>query len=335
MGCGASKDLVERDHLPQEKLRGAIDDVTQRMSVSKQCFETTSNLHPRVSHGAMGAAAVLNGCPVRDDFGGDVCLTIIDPQNDFMEGGSLGVTGAKADLDRVCTLLRDHADSIGRVVVTLDTHHQMHIAHSSFWQQSPPPFTMIAAADIRSGKYSPANPEHAEWALHYATQLEAQGKFTIIIWPEHCLVGSPGHTLYAPLAEALHAWSSKRTRTVTWVLKGQNNLTEMYSALRAEVVRDDDPSTRLNQQLITALGLHSKVVVCGQAKSHCVNYTLRDLLSGWPKGREADLVLLDDGCSPVSGYEKHADLLVTDMKAAGVTVIKCGEASIIMPPAKG
>ena len=113
---------------------------------------------------------------------------------------------------------------------------------------------------------------------------------------------------------------------MTWVLKGQNNRTEMYSALRAEVPVADDPATLLNQQLVKTLASHPQVVICGEAKSHCVNLTTRDLLSAWPKGRTAaDIVVLEDATSPVPGCEADADKFFDDMRAAGVTLVKAAD----------
>ena len=108
------------------------------------------------------------------------------------------------------------------------------------------------------------------------------------------------------------------------MFKGQNNRTEMYSALKAEVPVPGDPTTELNTKLIGNLASHSEVLVCGQAKSHCVNWTARDLLSGWPAGRSpADIVILENGCSPVGGFEAMADEFFSDMKTAGVTMTTC------------
>ena len=137
------------------------------------------------------------------------------------------------------------------------------------------------------------------------------------------------------------------------MLKGQNNRTEMYSALKAEVPVMDDPATRLNVDLIATLQQHRQVVVCGEAKSHCVNFTLRDLLSAWPAARVGDLVLLDDACTSVAGanpnpnpnpntntntdtntytntiqvagFEAAAAEFEKDMRAAGVQVVSTAE----------
>ena len=112
-------------------------------------------------------------------------------------------------------------------------------------------------------------------------------------------------------------------------LKGQNNRTEMYSALKAEVEVRDDAATRLNMPLIEQLKSHAQVVICGQAKSHCVNHSTRDLLSQWPARRAADLVLLTDCTTAVAGFEASADEFEADMRAAGVTLVSSKEYSPI------
>eukprot|EP00908_Phaeocystis_cordata_P024453 Transcript_6910.p2 GENE.Transcript_6910~~Transcript_6910.p2 ORF type:complete len:295 (-),score=84.89 Transcript_6910:85-969(-) len=234
-------------------------------------------------------------------------------------------SGSRHSCSSTPTRSTESGAPLSRQVVTLDTHHAMHIAHGHFWKgadgKSPDPFTVIKAEDVASGKWTPRQAEMGEWALEYCQSLEEGGRFLHNIWPDHCLLGSAGHAVTPALLPALNKWSELRERSITWVLKGQNNRTEMYSALKAEVPVDDDPATKLNMDLITTLGHHSQVVVCGEAKSHCVNYTLRDLVSGWPDERIADLVLLQDGCSPVPGFEESADKFESDMRAKGVTIV--------------
>ena len=109
-----------------------------------------------VSHGSMGGAAVLDGCPVKEDHD-DAALFIIDPQNDFHEGGSLAVAGATEDSKRIADLIERHPFEIDHIFVSLDAHHRVHIAHGAFWVDasgSPPePFTQISHADVVSGKW--------------------------------------------------------------------------------------------------------------------------------------------------------------------------------------
>eukprot|EP00747_Dinoflagellata_sp_TGD_P183818 gnl/TRDRNA2_/TRDRNA2_38971_c0_seq1.p1 gnl/TRDRNA2_/TRDRNA2_38971_c0~~gnl/TRDRNA2_/TRDRNA2_38971_c0_seq1.p1 ORF type:complete len:321 (+),score=58.02 gnl/TRDRNA2_/TRDRNA2_38971_c0_seq1:133-963(+) len=273
----------------------------------------------------------MSGVPLDDVQASEgMCLLIIDPQIDFHPpNGALQVAGALEDTDRIIKLLRKYSSQIGRIVVTLDTHHKMHIANPGFWMgqdgKNPSPFTIIEAQDIKAGKWKASQSEMNGWALEYATKLEAAGRFKICVWPEHCLLGSAGHACHPPLAEELNKWAGDRNRTVTWLLKGQNNRTEMFSALKAEVEIPSDPATQLNVDLIKKLAKNSKVLCCGQAKSHCVNYTVRDLVSGFPKGRVADIVVLEDCASSVPGFEAAGEAFIKDMKAAGCTVCKAAD----------
>lgn len=71
------------------------------------------------------------------------------------------------------------------------------------------------------------------------------------------------------------------------------------------------------------------MIVCGQAKSHCVNYTLADIVKDWVKHqrhRLGDIYLLEDGCSNVYGYNEAGEKFVSDMRKAGVSVVNCADA---------
>lgn len=290
----------------------------------------TCNAGPRTSEEEftnMGGAAVLNGCPPVKDSSSQAALFIIDPQNDFHEGGSLAVAGATEDSKRIASLIRKNLTSIDHIYVSLDAHHRVHIAHAAFWKDAagntPAPFTEILNADVVSGKWKARDPEMQKWACEYTASLEAGGRFKHIIWPYHCLLGTSGHAVSPALNPALDEWSEKRGRAITWVLKGQNNRTEMYSALKAEVPVPDDPATHLNKQLIAQIAGHSEVIVCGQAKSHCVNWTTRDLVSAWPLGRSAsDICVLENATSSVGGFEAMANQFFDDMRKAGVRIVK-------------
>lgn len=74
-----------------------------------------------------------------------------------------------------------------------------------------------------------------------------------------------------------------------------NNDTEMYSAIEAEVPVDSDPQTHTNKELVHLLKDAAKVLVCGQAMSHCVNYTTRDILRDWDPRNTSDIIILTDG----------------------------------------
>jgi nicotinamidase-related amidase len=272
-----------------------------------------------------GAAGMMDGVPNgEDNFKGGLALFIIDPQVDFHEGGSLAITGATEDSRKIANLIRKNTTKIERIVVTLDTHHKMHIHHAAFWTNSegglPDPFSVITPDDISSGKWQAKQPEMRSWSLEYAQKLQAGGRFALVIWPDHCILGTEGHSVHPPLMEALNEWAVAQKRSINWYFKGQNNRAEMYSALKAEVEVPDDPTSALGTKLIETLAKHDKVLCCGEAKSHCVNWSVRHLLEGWPKGREADIVLLNDCCTAVAGFEDAAKTFESDMRTAGVSV---------------
>eukprot|EP00804_Cyclotella_cryptica_P020088 CCRYP_014891-RB/>CCRYP_014891-RB protein AED:0.28 eAED:0.28 QI:0/-1/0/1/-1/1/1/0/236 len=201
-------------------------------------------------------------------------LLLIDIQNDFHPGGSLAIPTAHEDAARTASFILRHATSIHRIVATLDSHQKLHIAHPCFWTNSsgehPDPFTIISHNDVVGGKWIPRGDlkhppihaplvendvittsesnfapttlwnEHGEfdtlaWCIEYTRRLESKGRFQLCIWPEHCLIGTEGHNVVKIVREAMDSWSHATGRSVEWVDKGQNLLTEMYSALCAEV----------------------------------------------------------------------------------------------------
>ena len=260
---------------------------------------------------------------------GKTILLIIDPQNDFHPGGSLGIEGANEDSVRIAELIRTKGDLIDDIYVTLDSHHRLHLAHGVCWKnaagESPQPFTLIKNEDIQAGTWVPRDESLMEYVLYYTQALEKKGRFVMCIWPEHCLIGTPGHAVVPVLNEALQEWVSKKMRTVNYVMKGTNCMTEMYSALCAEVPIPDDPSTKVDPLLIDKLNEATRVLICGEAKSHCVNYTMRDLADNW-KGELNALVLLDDCCTAVPGFEADGEKFVADMKDKGCTICPVAEA---------
>lgn len=90
--------------------------------------------------------------------------------------------------------------------------------------------------------------------------------------------------------------------------------------------------------MLAKLCARDRVLVCGQASSHCVNSSARDLAAAWKRTtagamedeiarrRMGSLVLLKDGMSPVAGFENEASKLLDDMADMGISVRTCAEA---------
>eukprot|EP01035_Chromulina_nebulosa_P028100 gene28100-37036_t len=172
-----------------------------------------------------------------------VILLIIDPQIDFHEGGSLAVPGATADALRIKEMILNHLDDIGEIFVTLDSHHKKHIAHAAFWSdkedgsgKAPAPFTTITYQELLNKKWFPKDLSLMNHCISYTKNLkEAENHFDLTIWPDHCLIGTTGHSIHDEINVALRAWTDKNyKKTVKYIHKGMNCLTEMYSAIKAE-----------------------------------------------------------------------------------------------------
>mmetsp|Transcript_20035 Transcript_20035/g.41714 ORF Transcript_20035/g.41714 Transcript_20035/m.41714 type:complete len:295 (-) Transcript_20035:166-1050(-) len=283
-------------------------------------------------------------------------LLLIDVQKDFHPGGSLAIPSASQDAERIARFIRENATSIQRIVATMDSHHKLHIAHPSFWTNAesgkhPDPFTVISMEDVKSGTWIPRkdlkfpvgrplveadvftkggeissaiqsteeeNFDILQYCIEYTRRLEEKGRFQLCIWPEHCLIGTEGHNIVDDVRKALDYWSGATGGNVEWVIKGENLLTEMYSALRADVPLT--MNTDFNQELFESLRKSVKLVVCGQAMSHCVNYTVRDIVEHWPKEEMGSITLLKDCASSVPGFESAGEAFLSDMEDVGVNL---------------
>lgn len=264
-----------------------------------------------------------------------VILLIIDPQIDFHEGGSLAVPGSSKDAERIAKMIREHKTQIGEIFVTLDSHHKKHIAHQAFWSDredgkgNPPGlFSSITAKDLEEGKWFPKDLSLKNHCKAYAEKLKkAKNNFDLIIWPDHCLIGTVGHAVQDDIQLALREWSETNyTKTVKYIHKGMNCLTEMYSAIEAEVPIPTDPTTTTNYELLNQLKTAKRLLICGQALSHCVNFTTRDIMYHWKDKKNSDIFVLEDGCSSVPGFEKFSNEFIAFVKAEGVRVTKTSHA---------
>ncbi len=272
-------------------------------------------------------------------------LLIIDAQNDFCDlpqawcptdpvsgqcvAPALSVPGAHDDLQRLAALIRRHAAHIDGITVTLDSHHRYDIAHPGYWRGRGgavvAPFTPITAAALRAGDFSPARPEELARTLAYLDALQATGRYTLMVWPVHCQMGSWGHQLHAGVLAACNAWEDARQTPVRVVDKGNYPWTEHYSALQAEVPDAAEPSTQLNRALLNRLDGATTLLVAGQASSHCVRATVEHLVAYLPGGQPERIVLLADCMSPVAGFEAHAADFLRSMQAQGVRVQRAAD----------
>jgi nicotinamidase-related amidase len=222
---------------------------------------------------------------------GRVALILVDEQYDFVHpSGSLSVPGAQADLDRLLRFLYRNIARVTTIYASLDTHHECQIFSDTWWQyagtdERPAPFTVITlndrgeAIDAARGRrvvplFDPA------WTLGtYLSQLRKHAHKDLMIWPYHCIEGTMGHNLMPALREALAFHSAARAAPVVFIRKGTCPSVEHYGIFAAEVPYPGDPSTGLNTAILDAIATHDLIYVAGQAKSHCVLETMKQLLA--------------------------------------------------------
>ncbi len=263
--------------------------------------------------------------PLADADKKRVCLVVVDCQNSFcipdfelFVGGRSG-KGAVEDNVRLCEFIYRNLGVITEIVPTLDTHTAMQIFHPVFWVNQagkhPKPHTVISLEDVEQGTWR-ANPDVASWAshgdakklqrhaVHYVRKLTERGKYPLMVWPYHSMLGGIGHALVSAVEEALFFHCLARNSQTRFEIKGDNPRTEHYSVLYPEVREGPDGESLLQKEgrLLTRLLSFDAVIIAGQAKSHCVAWTIDDLLAE-VKARNPKLVekvyLLEDCTSPV------------------------------------
>ncbi|WP_427160460.1 isochorismatase [Aliinostoc sp. HNIBRCY26] len=281
-----------------------------------------------------------------------VCLLLIDVQNTFcipdfelFVGGKSG-TGAVDDNRRLCEFIYHNLGSITTIIPTLDTHTATQIFHPIFWvnhagEHPTPAATSITPADIEKGIWQ-VNPKIAnsinsdyellkKHAYHYVKQLSQDGKYPLTVWPYHSMLGGIGHALVSAVEEAIFFHCIARQSQTQFEIKGDHPLTENYSVLRPEVLQsfDDSPLSHKNTRLIQQLLEFDVVIIGGQAKSHCVAWTIDDLLTEIQQinaNLAQKIYLLEDCTSPVVvpgvvDYTEQADAAFAKFAAAGMHII--------------
>jgi nicotinamidase-related amidase len=202
----------------------------------------------------------------------------------------------------------------------------------------PAPFTQVTVDDIEAGRwhFNPAvataigvTPQEGQAHLrHYVEALKSGGKYDLIIWPYHAMLGGVGHALVPAVEEAVFFHSLARRTQTDFQIKGDNPLTENYSVIGPEVTTGANGQTiaAKNTKLIDALLGFDAIVVAGQAKSHCVAWTVDDLLRAI-QARDArcaaKVYLLEDCTSPVVipnvvDYTEEAEQAYARFAAAGM-----------------
>jgi nicotinamidase-related amidase len=264
----------------------------------------------------------------------------IDAQIGFCTpGASLFVPGAVEDTQRTLAWLYGNLDKLTQLAFSLDTHRVFQIFHPAWWiddrGKHPAPFTPITTSDVKDGKWKPVM--HPAECLEYVKKLDASGKYTLTIWPYHTLLGGVSHALVPALMEAATFHALVRHAQTHFETKGTHAMTENYSVLSPEVRELGGQSVgTFNAAFFKLLMDFDRVYVFGQAKSHCVLSTLRDMQEHIAKVDPKlmkKIYVLEDATSPVPApaldplpaaldFPKIADAAFDELRAAGMNLVK-------------
>jgi nicotinamidase-related amidase len=303
----------------------------------------------RAGHARAYAAAHGIGPSSRDRR--RVAVLAVDMQNTFCTPGfelfvaGRSGTGAVDDSRRFVEFLYRNLGRVTRVFSTMDTHQAAQIFHALFLVDDgghhPPAMTFVSVEDVEGGRWR-FNEELAEalglapgdgqrHLLHYARTLRDGGKYALTIWPYHSMLGGIGHALVPSVEEAFFFHSVARSTPVDFRVKGNQALTEAYSVFGPEV--ECGPSGQVlgqrDEQLAQALLGYDRVIVAGQAKSHCVAWSVADLLDSMSRRDPAladRLYLLDDCTSSVVApgvdFTQEGDAAFARFARAGAHIVR-------------
>lgn len=155
-------------------------------------------------------------------------LIVVDVQNDFLPGGALALPDGHAVIEPINRLAR----AFSHVVITQDWHAPGHISFASS-HPGKMPFSLTALA--------------------YGDQ---------VLWPDHCVQGTPGAALAAGL---------ELDKAELVIRKGYHSQVDSYSAFTEA---DKTSNTGLAGYL-RERGF-KRVFVCGLATDYCVGWTAID-----------------------------------------------------------
>jgi nicotinamidase-related amidase len=276
-------------------------------------------------------------------------------------GGRTG-DGAVEDNKRLCNFIYKNTPVITEIDPTMDTHVPGQIFFREFWindaGEFPTPFTLITYDDIVNGvwKVNPAMiymfplPENKgggylpltelqKQAEFYAQQLRDQDRgikglpnYAPTIWPPHAMLTGIGHALVPAIDQAVRFHRDCRWGKNDIQIKGSNLLTENYSVVNPEVKQwwHGGALVQPNLKFIEKLLKFDVVIIAGQAKSHCVAWSIADILSDILKKDKAlaeKIYLLEDCTSPVvipgiHDYTDEADAAFEEFRKAGMKIVK-------------
>jgi nicotinamidase-related amidase len=263
---------------------------------------------------------------------------LVDYQHDFVDpSGTLYVPGSQADVARFLSWFYANVPGITTIYASLDTHIPFQIFYGSWWinpqtHEHPQPFTVITGQDVDNGTWVPLL--EPTWSMYYVHELQQKARKDLMIWPYHTMQGTLGHMLVAPISEAIAWHSAARQTQPVYVEKGLTPRTEFYGIFGAELPDPQSPASSLNIPLLDSVMQHDTVFIAGEAKSHCVLETERQIVEHYANHPDMlrKLYFLKDCTSsvqhPVIDFDALAEAELARMQDRGVTIVLSTDAGL-------
>jgi len=223
----------------------------------------------------------------------------IDVQKDFMEKGSLPVPNSHKDVENFTRFIYNNLDKITKIAVSIDTHIPHQIFHSCWWVDADgnnaPPYTLITIDDLDNGEWFPViDPVKSR---NYVEGLKKNSQKDLMIWTYHCIQGTDGCSLENQFANMVYFHEVAKKSVPLRLVKGYDPYSEMYGVIKPEF----DTKNFINIDFLNALEKFDKIIVAGEAKSHCVLESIRQILEHYKDRQDITkkVFILEDCMSSV------------------------------------
>ena len=274
-----------------------------------------------------------------------IALLIVDMQFDFVHpDGTLSVPGSQDDLARLTDFIYRNAGVITSIYPSLDTHSEFQIFFPTWWKyqdtgEHVSPFTMIGlnprgeAVDLGNQRGLVLPTIDPLWSLKtYLPQLKANAQKDLMVWPYHTIQGTLGHNLMPVLREALTFFAAARLSQINFLVKGTVPQVEHYGIFGPEVLYPKNPNGGINTAILDVLANNDLIYVAGEAKSHCVIETMKQLIAHFKNQPEVirKIRFLSDCTSsvqhPAVDFDTLANTELAKMASLGVQMVKSTDA---------
>lgn len=215
-------------------------------------------------------------------------LVLVDMQKCFLN--ELPIYGATLNYDEVAEKIENNIYDIDHITLIKNSHNNSEINNKLNWINStghhPQDYQEINIIDI-GRKWWPLSIS-IEYAKNYSTELYKNNKNPIIIWPEHCTIGTQGHETIDTINEVLNKWENTTNKKVVIIEKGLNFYSEEYGILPE--VRLIESIKNLNmsnvQKVINIILNYDNITIIGDQYSPStlpIFYDFHEIMLDWLK----------------------------------------------------